>query len=81
MSIVLSVLADFAHSIYQILHSKMTLLLSLLFVFRLIFLTMLEKRNPAHEVSYREVLPLDILATLICSFVVIPTAAANKRRG
>jgi sterol desaturase/sphingolipid hydroxylase (fatty acid hydroxylase superfamily) len=51
-----------------------------LFVMRLIFLTALEKTNPAHNVEYRKVLPRDFLATLVFVFVVLPAADYLNRR-
>src|SRR5262249_47766177 len=51
-----------------------------LFVVRLVVLTALEKRNPAHLVSYRSVLPRDILAMLVIGFCVAPAADFLDRR-
>src|SRR6202000_729124 len=48
--------------------------LILLFALRLVFLTAVEKKYPAHEVSYRKALPRDLLATLVCTFAVLPAA-------
>jgi len=57
----------FLNDASHILFSKVTLVGVVLFIFRLVVLTALEKRNPAHSVQYKEVLPRDILATLVFS--------------
>jgi sterol desaturase/sphingolipid hydroxylase (fatty acid hydroxylase superfamily) len=46
----------------------------LLFIGRPIVLTAIEKRDPAHFVPYREVLPKDFLAMLVIGFAVFPAA-------
>ena len=47
---------------------KLILAVLLLFTVRLIVLTALEKRDPAHVVAYREVLPRDFFAMLVIGF-------------
>jgi sterol desaturase/sphingolipid hydroxylase (fatty acid hydroxylase superfamily) len=58
----------------HILFSKLMLVGVVLFAFRLVVLTAMEKRNPAYFVPYRKVLPRDILATLVILFGVAPAA-------
>ena len=53
---------------------KVVLVSLILFGFRLVLLTALEKRDPAHFVPYRKVLPRDILAMLVFAFGVVPAA-------
>src|ERR1700760_2376920 len=53
---------------------KLILAVLLLFTVRLIVLTALEKRDPAHVVAYREVLPRDFFAMLVIGFGVVPAA-------
>jgi sterol desaturase/sphingolipid hydroxylase (fatty acid hydroxylase superfamily) len=60
--------------------SKGTLFVLALFLVRLVFLTALEKRDPAHVVSYRKALPRDILAATVFSFAVLPAADFFDRR-
>jgi hypothetical protein len=47
---------------------------------RLVALTTLEKSDPAHVVSYRKVLPRDIMAATLFSFAVLPAADFLDRR-
>src|SRR4051812_10533682 len=64
----------FLHSIVHFFGSKPFLVGLTLFGLRMVLLTALEKRDPAHVVSYRNVLPRDIFVTLIIGFVVLPIA-------
>ena len=58
--------------IVRVFFPKVVLVALVLFAFRLVVLTVLEKRNPAHIVAYREVLPKDILVTFVIGFGVFP---------
>ena len=80
MAILINWLSQALDAIHNMFTSKISLALGLLFVLRLIFLTIIEKRNPAHEISYREVLPFDIIATLIFYLIVIPTSDFLDRK-
>jgi sterol desaturase/sphingolipid hydroxylase (fatty acid hydroxylase superfamily) len=71
---------QFWHAIAGIGPSKGTLFVLALFLVRLVFLTALEKRDPAHVVSYRKALPRDILAATVFSFAVLPAADFFDRR-
>jgi sterol desaturase/sphingolipid hydroxylase (fatty acid hydroxylase superfamily) len=62
------------HEVAHIFSSKVTYGGLALFGMRLIFLTAIEKRYPAHDVSYRKSLPRDILATVVFGFAVLPAA-------
>ncbi len=64
----------FLNAAAHLLFSKLTLIGVLLFALRLVVLTALEKHNPAHFVSYRKVLPRDIVAMLVIGFGVLPAA-------
>jgi sterol desaturase/sphingolipid hydroxylase (fatty acid hydroxylase superfamily) len=68
------------HEITRVVLTKGTLFVLLLSVARLIFLTALEKSDPAHDVSYRNVLPRDILVAAIFSLVVLPAADFLDRK-
>ncbi len=60
---------------HDVVHfSKMTLLVVVLIAVRLVLLTAIEKRDPAHFVPYREVVPRDVLVTLVFVFGVLPAA-------
>ena len=68
-------MGEFLHSANLSFFPKKVVLVSLvLFGFRLVLLTALEKRDPAHFVPYRMVLPRDILAMLVFAFGVVPAA-------
>jgi hypothetical protein len=54
--------------IVRVFFPKVVLVALALFAFRLVVLTLLEKRNPAHVLVYREVLPKDILVNFVICF-------------
>ena len=58
---------------------KVLLVVAVLTVIRLVVLTALEKRNPAHFVPYREVVPRDLLASVVIVFGVIPASQLIDR--
>jgi sterol desaturase/sphingolipid hydroxylase (fatty acid hydroxylase superfamily) len=60
------------HSVSHIVRSNIALLV--FFAARLVILTALEKRDPAYSVSYREVLPRDILVALVFTLAVTPAS-------
>jgi sterol desaturase/sphingolipid hydroxylase (fatty acid hydroxylase superfamily) len=60
---------------HDIVHMfKIALLVAVLIAVRLVVLTAIEKRDPAYTVNYREVIPKDILASLVFVFGVLPAA-------
>jgi sterol desaturase/sphingolipid hydroxylase (fatty acid hydroxylase superfamily) len=63
---------SFLHEVAHLVFSKVTLVGVVLLAARLVILTALEKRDPAHVVAYGEVLPKDLLATLAIGFGVFP---------
>jgi hypothetical protein len=65
---------SFLNDVAHIVFSKMSLVGVVLFALRLVVLTALEKRDPAHFVLYREALPKDIVAMLAIGFCVAPAA-------
>jgi sterol desaturase/sphingolipid hydroxylase (fatty acid hydroxylase superfamily) len=54
--------------------SKVVVVTLVLFGLRLVFVTALERRYPAHFVRHKEVMPRDILIALMSGFVVVPIA-------
>jgi sterol desaturase/sphingolipid hydroxylase (fatty acid hydroxylase superfamily) len=72
-------LHEISHFVFSFVFSKVNLVLALLLVGRLVVLTALEKRDPAHSVSYREVLPRDIFAWVMYGIVVYPAAMFLNR--
>jgi sterol desaturase/sphingolipid hydroxylase (fatty acid hydroxylase superfamily) len=65
---------NFLRDVLHLPSLKTILAVLLLFIIRLIVLTALEKRDPAHFVPYREVLPRDFFAMLVIGFGVVPAA-------
>jgi sterol desaturase/sphingolipid hydroxylase (fatty acid hydroxylase superfamily) len=62
------------HGVAHIFFSKFALVGVLFFAARLVILMAPEKRDPAYSVSYREVLPGDILAMLVFTVAVTPAS-------
>ena len=62
------------HTVVHFFSSKVVLVTLVLFGFRLVLVTALEKMAPAHSVPYWKVLPRDILAMLVCGVGVLPAA-------
>jgi sterol desaturase/sphingolipid hydroxylase (fatty acid hydroxylase superfamily) len=65
---------DLLHTVVHYFFPKVVLVGLVLFGLRLVFVTALEKAAPAHFVPYIKVLPSDILAALVCGFLVFPAA-------
>ena len=62
------------HTVVHFFSSKVVLVTLVLFGFRLVLVTALEKMAPAHSVPYWKVLPRDILVAAACGFLVVPAA-------
>jgi sterol desaturase/sphingolipid hydroxylase (fatty acid hydroxylase superfamily) len=67
-------LGEIFHHLMHVAFSKTTLAVFILIAVRLVILTAIEKRAPAYNVPYREVLPRDVLVTLLFVFGVLPAA-------
>jgi sterol desaturase/sphingolipid hydroxylase (fatty acid hydroxylase superfamily) len=62
------------HTVIHFFFPKVVFVVLVLFGFRLVLLTTLERKAPAHFVSYRKTLPRDILAMLVFIFGVVPAS-------
>jgi hypothetical protein len=64
--------------IVRVFFPRVVLVALVLLAFGLIVLTALEKRNPAHAMAYRHVLPKDILVTFVIGFDVFPISNSKS---